>query len=108
MKTLLIAAAFIALPLAFGSPASAEPVRAATTVSTAGLDLTTSEGVRSLDLRIAHAASDLCGTPSSADARGRVKAADCRAQARADAGTARNRAVALAARPTGVQLAQTR
>ncbi|HYZ48113.1 MAG TPA: UrcA family protein [Sphingomonas sp.] len=101
MKTLLFAASLAALGLA--SPASAQPVTARATVSTAGLDLGTAAGQHALDLRILHAASALCGTPSPADQRGRAGFDTCRAQARAAALADRDRAVALARREsTGI------
>ena len=82
--------------LAFASPLSAQPVNARAAVSTAGLDLGTPDGVRALDLRILHAASALCGTPSSADPRGRATYEQCREEARATAAAERSRGVALA------------
>lgn len=82
--------------LAFASPVSAQPLNARAAVSTAGLDLGTSAGQRALDLRILHAASDLCGTPSPADQRGRVMFQQCREEARATAAAERSRAVELA------------
>lgn len=92
-----------------GSPASAEPLRSARTlaVNTAGLDLSTEAGVRSLDLRILHAASALCGTPSPADPRGRIKLDECRTQARVAAAAQREQILAAAER-RGVRIAAAR
>jgi UrcA family protein len=83
MKTLLITVALVAT-FAGTNPAAAEPARTAV-VSTAGLDLSTAAGQRRLELRLLHAASDVCGTPSPADARGRTRYQECRTQVRANA-----------------------
>ena len=87
------------LPLALlsvASPLAAQPLSARATVSTAGLDLGTAAGVRALDLRILHAASALCGTPSAADPRGPARLDQCRADVRAAAAAARDRIVRIA------------
>jgi UrcA family protein len=96
MKKFALFAALAASTLALAAPASAEPVRSRLSVSTAGLDLNTAQGVRALDLRILHAASALCGTPSPADARGRAKYDDCRDQARTTAALQRDQILAAA------------
>jgi UrcA family protein len=102
MKTVLITLALALGTVAAAGPASAEPAALArVAVSTAGLDLTTDKGLRALDLRILHAASEACGTPSPADPRGRVAYEDCRYAARAAAVTQRDR-VLQAARDRGV------
>ena len=87
------------LPLAalgLATPVSAQPVNVRAAASTAGLDLVSPAGLRALDLRILHAASQACGTPSSADARGRIKYDQCRDEARATAVAQRSRAVEIA------------
>lgn len=86
MKTLLIASLL-------GLAATAAPAQTLS-VRTADLDLATPAGVRALDLRILHAASALCGTPSPSDIAARAKLDDCRAQVRASADLARTRAIA--------------
>ena len=96
MKSLILIAAFAVPTLMFANPVSAEPVPARLTVSTAGLDLSTAKGVRSLDLRILHAASALCGVPSPSDARGRPNYENCRAKARAAASSKREQLLAAA------------
>jgi UrcA family protein len=106
MKTLLLAASFAALSIA--RPVAAQPAAGSLVVSTAGLDLATVRGQRALDLRILHAVSALCGTPSPADARGRVRFDACRANAVASATLERDRAVAMAERRSDVQIALTR
>ena len=102
MKTLFLMPLAV---LAFASPVSAQPVNARAAVSTAGLDLGTADGVRALDLRILHAASALCGTPSPADIRGRAAYDECRDQARATAAAERRRIVALARQGGGAVVA---
>lgn len=103
MKSLLITIA-LGLSLAGTSPAAAQPATRTVTVSTAGLDLATARGQRVLELRLLHAASALCGTPSFADARGRIKYDACRTEARANASeqvrvlAERSRSVRVAAR----------
>lgn len=106
MKSILITTLLAASAAAFtGSPASAEPLhtRAALAVNTGDLDLSTERGVRTLDLRILHAASALCGTPSPADPRGRIKLENCRADARVTA--TGQRELILAAWRSKLQLA---
>lgn len=106
MKTLLLAASFAVL--GFTSPVSAEPAPARAAVSTAGLDLTTEAGRHALDLRILHAASALCGTPSPADGRSRAVYEQCRAEARATGAAERARAIALAQGNAPVKVAANR
>lgn len=93
MKTLFLIAAPL---LALSGPVLAQPAPARMSVSTAGLDLATPDGVRVLDLRILHAASALCGTPSPADPGGRGKYDVCRDQARHSAAEIRERLLAQA------------
>lgn len=95
MKILLMAAAFAALGPA--GPAYAQPAAGTVAVSTAGLDLATPAGRHRLDLRILHAASALCGTPSPADRAGRTAFDTCRAEAIASAGRP-SKPLAVAAR----------
>lgn len=106
MKTLLITLALALGTSVAASPASAEPARVA--VSTAGLDLTTDKGVRALDLRILHAASAACGTPSSADARSRIKFDQCRTDARTVAVAQRDRILQAAREQDGLRIASAR
>ncbi|NNM77372.1 UrcA family protein [Sphingomonas sp. ID1715] len=101
MKTLLITLAFAAAFVP-ANPAAAQPATRTAAVSVAGLDLTTDQGRRALDLRIVHAAADLCGTPSPADARGRIRFEDCRDQLRT---AAAEQARVLAARAGNLKVA---
>jgi UrcA family protein len=97
MKTLSLLPFASLLLLGLANPVSAQPVGGRMVVSTAGLDLATPAGVRALDLRILHAASALCGTPSPADPQGRARLDQCRADARAAATVERDRLVRIAA-----------
>jgi UrcA family protein len=59
----------------------AEPAVPQTKVSlvrTADLDLNSSAGRRQLELRLVHAASDVCGTASDADLQGKNEVRKCR------------------------------
>ncbi|HEV2570003.1 UrcA family protein [Sphingomonas sp.] len=85
MKTLLITFAFAAAFVSANPAAAQAPVSRTAAVSTAGLDLSTERGQRALELRIVHASSELCGTPSPADARGRIKLKQCRAELQSSA-----------------------
>lgn len=91
------AAAALAMP-------AAEPVHSQR-VRTADLDLASLAGQRTLDLRILHAASALCGIPSSADPRGRARHAACRAEVRAQTTPARQQALTAARDRTGERTA---
>lgn len=82
MKT-LIATMFLSVA------ATAAPAQSIA-VSSAGLDLSTQAGVRALDLRILHAASEVCGIRTPADSRRDT----CRADAIAAAAQARARLIA--------------
>jgi UrcA family protein len=63
---------------------------------TAGLDLSSEAGVRTLDRRILRAASSLCQSPSFADALGQKKFEKCRDKARASAAEQRLSAITRA------------
>ena len=114
MKTIAsittIAAALIAASLA-AAPSTAVaqtggPDRIV--ISHADLDLTTSAGRRTLDLRVLHAARTACGTPSPADPRGRANVEKCVEEARAAAAAQRDAAIALASGQFQAVLASSR
>lgn len=93
------------------APAIAEPAGLAAQqarVSTAGIDLRSEAGVKSLELRIVRAATELCGQPSSLDALGWKKAQRCRDDVRATATAQRDAAVTLARNPGRDTLASAR
>jgi UrcA family protein len=96
---------------ALTAPATAAPSRLSehqVRVSTAGLDLRSEAGAKSLELRIVHAATELCGQPSSLDALGWKKAQRCRDDARAAATAQLDATVALARNPGRDTLASAR
>jgi len=102
MKTILfaaVAAASLSAAPAFAQTQPAPDAATRITVSPAGLDLATAEGRAALDLRVLHAASTACGTPSPADAQGRTRAASCIADLRLAAARQRDALVAQAERP---------
>jgi len=89
-KALQIAAtAFLITAAALkAAPALAEPITPAINVShvqTADLDLSSRSGQRALDARLAHAASDVCGTASPVDLAGQNADRKCRADVLAKA-----------------------
>ena len=100
MKKLYHLSAFVVLALA--GPAVAAPAQYPTQqarISTSGLDLRTADGVKSLELRIARAAAELCGQPSSLDALGWKKAQRCHEDIRTAAAAQRDAAIAMATGP---------
>lgn len=79
MHKLLITAAAALATIAAGAPALAQQVPTRT-VTSAGLDLSTAQGRRALDRRVAGAIEAVCGSYANRDAD-QVKA--CRKQAQA-------------------------
>ena len=85
---IILASALITTAAIKAVPAVAEPVAGTVNVSivhTADLNLTTEAGRRALDVRLSHAARDVCGNPSDVDLAGKNKARACRAAVLADA-----------------------
>ena len=107
MKTMLTIAALLA---AAESCARTGVAREAASLSVrwADLNLTTDAGVRSLDRRIANAASTACGIPSSSDPAGKRTVKECRAEARERAQSQRQVAIALARQANATTLAAVR
>ena len=102
-KALQIAAtAFLIAAAAIkAAPAIAEPVSPAINVSvvrTADLDLSTASGQRALNARLAHAASDVCGTASDVDLVGKNDVRKCRTDVLAKATDQREQLLAVAGR----------
>jgi UrcA family protein len=64
------------------APAISEPVdtnsAAVSVVQTRDLDLSSVAGKRQLDIRLAHAAREVCGTASDADLRAKNAVRECR------------------------------
>jgi UrcA family protein len=102
-KALRIAAtAFLITAAAIkAAPAIAEPVTPAINVSlvhTADLDLSAASGQRALDVRLANAAREVCGTAADVDLEGRNDVRKCRADVLAKANGQRDQLLAAAGR----------
>ena len=74
-------------------------------MSTADLDLSSQAGQRTLDLRIARAARDVCGKPSDADLVGQNKARECRQDVVARTSAERDALLAAAGRGATIAIA---
>jgi UrcA family protein len=98
----ITAAAFLITAAAIkAAPAIAEPVAPTLNVShvrTADLDLSAPSGQRILDVRLAHAAREVCGTASDVDLEGKNDARQCRADVLAKANAQRAQLIAAAGR----------
>jgi UrcA family protein len=99
-----IASAAVISPTA----ASAEPVTATSIVQTADLNLSSNVGQRELDLRIAQAAREVCGTASDVDLEGKNAVRHCREQTIAQASSQREQLVAAAKSGTPILVASAR
>ena len=103
---IIIASGLIAAAIIKGAPALAEPTANpdvnVSIVATADLDLTTRAGQRTLDERLVHAASEVCGTASDFDLAGRNQVRACRASVLAEA---RSKGEQLASRGTPIVIA---
>lgn len=87
----------LATLLAFtATPALAEPVTATSTVQTADLDLSSANGQKALDLRLARAVKEVCGTASDVDVAGKNEARRCRVETLASLASERDQRVARA------------
>ena len=86
--TIALASALITTAVIKAAPALAETPAVETNVSlvrTADLDLGSAAGRRLLDLRLARAARDVCGTASNFDVEGKNEVRQCRADVLAQA-----------------------
>ena len=88
--------------------ASAEPVTATSIVHTADLDLSSRVGQQELNLRIAKAAREVCGTASDVDLEGKNAVRDCREQTIAQAVAQREQLLAAARSGTPILVASAR
>ena len=96
--TIALASALITTAAIKAAPALAETVPAESNISlvrTADLDLSSDAGRRHLDLRLARAAREVCGTASDADLAGKNEVRQCRDEVLAQARS--NRDAMLAA-----------
>jgi len=89
---------FLATLLAFtATPALAEPpVTATSIVQTADLDLSTAKGQRALDLRLAQAVKEVCGTAADVDIAGKNDVRRCRVDTLANLSPERDQRIAAA------------
>jgi UrcA family protein len=89
---------FLATLLAFtATPALAEPPAISTAkVQVADLDLSSPQGQRALDRRLARAVIEVCGAASDADLSGKNEVRRCRAETLAKLSDERNERIAAA------------
>jgi UrcA family protein len=89
---------FIAILLAAtATPALAEaPVIATSTVQTADLDLSSAQGQRALDRRLAEAVKEVCGIASDVDIAGKNDVRRCRVETLASLADERDQRIAAA------------
>ncbi len=104
----IAAAAFLITAVAIkATPALAEPAAPVNVsrVQTADLDLSTRAGQRALDIRLANAARDVCGTASDVDLQGKNEVRKCRIEVLAKANAQRGQLLAAAGRGAVIQIA---
>ena len=103
---IVIVSGLITAAIIKGAPALAEPTANpevnVSIVVTADLDLATRAGQRTLDERLVHAASEVCGTASNVDLAGKNQVRACRASVLAEA---RSKGERLASRGTPIVIA---
>ena len=88
---------FAILLAATATPALAEaPAIATSTVQTADLDLSSVQGQRALDRRLAEAVKEVCGTASDVDVAGKNDVRQCRVDTLASLSEERNQRIAAA------------
>jgi len=107
---IILASALITAGALKAAPALAEipSANAETRVShvqTADLDLSSKSGQRTLDLRIAQAAREVCGNPSDVDLVGQNKARACRKDVMARASSDRGALLAAASHGATIAIA---
>ena len=101
----LITAAGIKAAPALAEAPSANVETRVSYVRTADLDLSSKAGQRTLDLRIAQAAREVCGKPSDSDLVGQNKARECRQDVIARASGERDALLAAAGRGATIAVA---
>jgi UrcA family protein len=104
----LFALAVIASVATITPTVAAEPVTTTSVVHTADLDLSSSVGQQELDLRIAQAAREVCGTASNVDLEGKNAVRHCREQTIALAASQREQLLVAAKSGTPILVASTR
>ena len=103
-SALLTAGALRAAPALAEAPSANVETRISY-VQTADLDLSSKSGQRTLDLRIAQAAREVCGNPSDSDLVGQNKARECRQDVVARASGERDALLAAAGRGATIAIA---
>ncbi len=102
----LVTAAGIKAAPALAETPSANAETRISYVQTADLDLSNKGGQRTLDLRIAQAAREVCGKPSDADLVGQNKARECRQDVIARTSSDRDALLAAAGRGATIAIAR--
>lgn len=85
LASALITTAAIKAAPALAEPLAPQPAVVVSVVPTADLDLSTEAGQRQLDIRLSHAAREVCGAASVSDLQGRNDVRKCRNDALAGA-----------------------
>ena len=109
--TIALASALITTAVIKAAPALAETPAAETNVSlvrTGDLNLGSDAGRRQLDLRLARAAREVCGTASDSDLRGKNAVRECRADVLAKAYSQRDSVLAAGARSSFIAVTAAR
>jgi UrcA family protein len=103
-----ITAGLIKAAPALAEPAALVAMLNVSHVRTGDLDLGTSDGQRKLDLRLANAAREVCGTASDADVAGKNAVHKCRNATIAQAKIQRDAVLAAADRGVTIAVAASR
>lgn len=108
MTTTKLAAALLAATLSVPASASGPPnaEQQSQTIGFADLDLTTPQGVATLDRRIANAVRSVCGWEDSRDLPAQSAVRECRAKAFADVADEREAVILAAQRGQSIQVAE--
>lgn len=104
----ILTAGLIRAAPALAEPASPNVQTFVSYVKTADLNLGSEGGQRALDRRLAQAAREVCGTPSTSDLVGQNKVRDCRDEAVSRAATEREALLAAAQRGAVIAITASR
>ena len=104
----ILTAGLIKAAPALAEPASPNVQTYVSYVKTADLNLASEGGQRSLERRLAQAAREVCGTPSTSDLVGQNKVRDCREDAIQRAGSEREALLAAAQRGAVIAITASR
>lgn len=106
---IVLVSALITTAAIKAAPALAEPASPVTSiVQTFDLNLSTSSGQRQLDLRLARAAREACGTASAADLKGKNAVRKCRDEVLAQAEVQRRQLLGAATDGETIAIASAR